>query len=270
MELDLPTAEVERTELVESPGAIALRVSNVSLKIGGTPILNNIYLELPQGSVAALVGPSGSGKSSLLRVLNRMWDASGSRAQVEGQVWFKGVNLYSRGVDVPWIRSRIGMIFQRPAPFPRSIYENLAMPLRVLGVSRHEMDARIQAALEMAVLWSEVKDRLHESALSLSGGQQQRLCIARALTVEPDVLLMDEPTSALDPGARNRIDELIESFKGRVTVLMVTHHLEEARKVADYMGVILSGNLHAFGPMEEILNQTKDPQVFEYLHSHES
>ncbi|MBX5466065.1 MAG: phosphate ABC transporter ATP-binding protein [Firmicutes bacterium] len=253
-----------RPNATDRAGLPWLRVSNVSLTVGHRAILQKIYLELQPGTVTALVGPSGSGKSSLLRVLNRLWDGIPG-ARVSGQVWFLGQNLYGPGVDVTWVRSRIGMVFQRPTPFPWSIYENLAIPLRVQGVPRRAIPDRVEEALRRAALWDEVKDRLREPALTLSGGQQQRLCIARALAVEPAVLLLDEPASALDPVSRGRIRELLAALRGQVTVLLVTHHLDDAVSVADYTGVLVDGVLTALDRTEAVFGAGAAPALREYL-----
>ncbi|MCL6561612.1 MAG: phosphate ABC transporter ATP-binding protein [Firmicutes bacterium] len=255
----------ESAAVADGARAPVLRVANITLTVGKTVILRDLYLELPAGTVTALVGPSGSGKSSLLRVLNRMWDGHPD-ARVSGQVWFRGINLYSRGIDVSWVRRSIGLVFQRPTPFPRSIYENIALPLRIHGAPRSEIADRVRLALEQAALWNEVEHRLHAPAESLSGGQQQRLCIARALAVGPEVLMLDEPASALDPASRARIEELILSLKRQVTILLVTHHLDQAQKVADYTGVLLQGELQAWGRTDEVFSQQSETAVYQYLH----
>lgn len=258
---------VQRESYREEDGAKALTIDHVSLRVGREPVLRDISMELPHGQVTALVGPSGSGKSSLLRVLNRLWDGV-PKARVQGAVWYQGTNLYDKGVDVAVVRSRIGMVFQRPTPFPKSIFQNVALPLAVHGVARSEIAPRVEAALTTVGLWNEVQSRLNASALTLSGGQQQRLCIARALAIEPDVLLMDEPASALDPKSRRRIDDLIVSLRGRVTVLIVTHHLDEARQVSDRLGVLINGRLEAFGPTETVFH-CQNETVAQYLHHHD-
>ncbi len=245
----------------------ALRLEHVSLTAGKHTILDDISMDLPDGRITALVGPSGSGKSSLLRIVNRLWDGV-PRVRVHGSVWYGDTDLYGDRVDVSVVRSHIGMVFQRPTPFPKSIFQNIALPLKVHGTARSEISDRVEAALQTVGLWDEVSNRLHQPALTLSGGQQQRLCIARALAVEPTVLLMDEPASALDPKSRRRIDELIMSLKGTVTVLMVTHHLDEARHISERLGVLVNGRLAAFGETEAVFASENDV-VAHYLHHHD-
>ncbi len=245
----------------------ALRLDHVSLRVGKHTILNDVSMDLPKGRVTALVGPSGSGKSSLLRVLNRLWDGV-PRVRVDGSVWYGDTDLYAKRVDVSVVRSHIGMVFQRPTPFPKSIFQNIALPLGVHGAARSEIAGRVESALKTVGLWDEVAGRLNQSALTLSGGQQQRLCIARALAVEPTVLLMDEPASALDPKSRRRIDELILSLKNTVTVLIVTHHLDEARQVSERLGVLVNGRLEAFGETDAVFASQNDV-VARYLSRHD-
>lgn len=257
------TGMAQPQSLQEAADADVLKLDHVFVTVGKQPVLRDISMELPRGQITALVGPSGSGKSSLLRVLNRLWDGV-PRARVEGAVWYGDTNLYDKGVDVAIIRSHIGMVFQRPTPFPKTIFQNIALPLSVHGVSRAEIPSRVEAALKTVGLWNEVDSRLHTPALTLSGGQQQRLCIARALAIEPDVLLMDEPASALDPKSRRRIDDLIRSLRGQVTVLIVTHHLDEARAVSDRLGVLVNGRLEDFGPTEEVFD-SQNETVRRYL-----
>lgn len=245
----------------------ALRLEHVTLKAGKHTILNDVSMDLPAGRITALVGPSGSGKSSLLRILNRLWDGV-PRMRVHGSVWYGDTDLYSKRVDVSVVRSHIGMVFQRPTPFPKSIFQNIALPLTVHGTARSEIADRVQAALKTVGLWDEVSHRLNQPAPTLSGGQQQRLCIARALAVEPSILLMDEPASALDPKSRRRIDELILSLRDAVTVLIVTHHLDEARHVSERLGVLVNGQLAAYGETEAVF-ASEDDVVAHYLHHHD-
>jgi phosphate transport system ATP-binding protein len=241
-----------------------LIAEHVTLTVKGHPVLRDVSVSLEPRTVTCLVGPSGSGKSSLLKVLNRMWDRVPG-VRIRGSVRFGSVDLYARRTDPTWVRSRIGMVFQRPLPFPRSIVENIALPLRIAGTPRREIPERVEAALQMAALWDEVKDRLHQSALTLSGGQQQRLTIARALAVHPDVLLMDEPASALDPRAREAIGELIRRVSEHVTILLVTHSLDEARALSTRLGVLIDGALAAFGPTEAIFQHAEPAAVRAYL-----
>ena len=244
--------------------AVSLEMESVSLNVGKQIILRNVSMGLPRGQVTALIGPSGSGKSSLLRIFNRLWDGV-PKARVEGAVWYQGINLYGRGVDVAALRSRIGMVFQRPTPFPKSIFHNISLPLLVHGYPRSEVSDRVESTLKRVGLWEEVANRLGSPAPALSGGQQQRLCIARALSIAPEILLMDEPASALDPRSRQRIDDLILSLKDSVTVLLVTHHLDEAQRVSSRLGVLMDGRLEAYGPTQELFSSASD-KVAQYLH----
>jgi phosphate transport system ATP-binding protein len=238
--------------------AALLDVSGLSLAVGGHPVLSEVTFALPRGGITSIIGPSGSGKSSLLRVLNRMWDGV-PKVRISGRVLFGERDLYARGTDVTWVRTQIGMVFQRPTPFPRSVYDNIALTLKVHGIP--DVPDRVRAVLTAAGLWDEVKDRLHASALTLSGGQQQRLCIARALAVNPEILLMDEPQSALDPASREQIAQLMIDLKETTTILLVTHHREDARRLSDRAGVMVSGRLRQFGAASDIF-QTDPAEVW--------
>jgi phosphate transport system ATP-binding protein len=206
-------------------------VSDLGVSYGGKPAIAEVSLDVFRNTVTAFIGPSGCGKSTFIRCFNRMNDLIPS-AKVEGTVLYHGEDLYGRDVDPVEIRRRIGMVFQKPNPFPKSIYDNVAFGPRVLGM-RGSLDERVEGALHQAALWDEVKDRLKDGALGLSGGQQQRLCIARALAVEPDVILMDEPASALDPISTTRIEDLMHDLKRRYTIVIVTHNMQQAARVAD-------------------------------------
>jgi phosphate transport system ATP-binding protein len=207
------------------------RVENLAVAYSGSPAVKGVTLDVHKNAVTAFIGPSGCGKSTFIRCLNRMNDVIPG-AQVEGTILYHGRDLYGRDVDPVEVRRRIGMVFQKPNPFPKSIYDNIAFGPRMLGLKR-DLDERVERVLHHAALWDEVKDRLKENALGLSGGQQQRLCIARALAVEPDVILMDEPASALDPISTTRIEDLIHELKREYTIAIVTHNMQQAARVAD-------------------------------------
>ncbi len=206
-------------------------ISDLAVSYDGRTVLRDVSFQVEQNEVTAIIGPSGCGKSTFIRCLNRMNDVVAG-AKVAGTILYNGLDLYGRGVDAVEVRKRIGMVFQRANPFPKSIYDNVAYGPRSLRM-RGNLDERVEGALEKAALWDEVKDRLKRSALSLSGGQQQRLCIARALAVEPDVILMDEPASALDPIATSRIEDLMHALKEAYTIVIVTHNMQQAARVAD-------------------------------------
>ena len=216
--------EIERREKVFS-------VADLGVSYGGVPAIEEVALDVYRNTVTAFIGPSGCGKSTFIRCFNRMNDLIPG-AKVRGTVLYHGADLYGREVDPVEVRRRIGMVFQKPNPFPKSIYDNIAFGPRVLGL-KDELDARVEKALHDAALWDEVKDRLRDNALGLSGGQQQRLCIARALAVEPDVILMDEPASALDPISTTRIEDLMHELKRQYTIVIVTHNMQQAARVAD-------------------------------------
>jgi phosphate transport system ATP-binding protein len=207
------------------------QIDHLTVAYGGADAIRHVDLEIHEHAITAVIGPSGCGKSTFLRALNRMNDLVPS-AKVTGEVLYQGVDLYGRGVDPIEVRRRIGMVFQRPNPFPKSIYDNVAFGLRVLGM-KDDLDGRVERALRGAALWGEVKDRLRKSALGLSGGQQQRLCIARAIAVEPDVILLDEPASALDPIATSAIEDLMQELKRDYTLVIVTPNMQQAARVAD-------------------------------------
>ena len=216
--------------------------------------------------VTAFIGPSGCGKSTFLRTLNRMNDIIPG-ARVEGRVSIDGEDIYRPGVDVVAVRRQVGMVFQKSNPFPKSIFENVAYGLRInkLTSNRSELAGRVEESLQQAALWDEVKDRLHESALALSGGQQQRLCIARALAVKPDILLMDEPASALDPIATQRIEELIYHLKAKFTIVIVTHNMQQAARVSDFTAFMYLGSLIEFGPTQTIFTSPSDQRTQDYI-----
>ncbi len=243
-----------------------IRASNLNFFYGSTQALHDINIQIPAQQVTAFIGPSGCGKSTFLRTLNRMNDTIlGTR--VEGQIELDGANIYAPNTDVVALRQKVGMVFQKPNPFPKTIYENVAYGLRVNGLvnNKAEMDARVEEALTDAAIWSEVKDRLHSSALSLSGGQQQRLCIARALVIRPEVLLMDEPASALDPLATQKIEELILKLRDTYTIVIVTHNMQQATRVSDHTAFFLLGNLIEFNTTEKIFHTPSDTRTKDYI-----
>jgi phosphate transport system ATP-binding protein len=241
-------------------------VERLNFFYGPKRALEDISIQIPSYLVTAFIGPSGCGKSTFLRTLNRMNDIiAGTR--VEGAILIDGKNLYTGGTDVVDLRRRVGMVFQKSNPFPKSIFENVAYGIRINGMARDRADlgARVEQSLQHAALWDEVKDRLHESALALSGGQQQRLCIARALAVRPEILLMDEPASALDPIATQRIEELIYDLKRDYTIVIVTHNMQQAARVSDYTAFFWLGKLVEFGRTDQIFTTPREKLTEDYI-----
>ena len=243
----------------------AIEVRDLNFFYGSFQGLKDINLDIEQGKVTAFIGPSGCGKSTLLRTLNRMYDLyPGQRA--EGKINFYGQNILEPGQDLNLLRSRIGMVFQKPTPFPMSIYENIAFGARLYEkLSRSEMDERVEWALNKAALWNEAKDKLNQSGLSLSGGQQQRLCIARAVAVKPSVILLDEPTSALDPISTGKIEELINELKTEYTIAIVTHNMQQAARVSDYTAYMYLGVLVEYGKTDEIFIKPQRKETEDYI-----
>ena len=242
-----------------------LDATGVNLWYGEKQALYDVSLPIKRNSVTALIGPSGCGKSTLLRCLNRMNDTVRG-CRLEGAVDFRGTDIYSPEVDVNLLRLRIGMIFQRPNPFPMSIRDNMAYGPRVKGIrNRRELDEITERCLRDASLYDEVSDRLNKSALGLSGGQQQRLCIARALALEPEILLMDEPTSALDPIATKKIEDLILKLKDDYTIVIVTHNMQQARRISDSIGFMYMGRMVEYGPTEDVFSSPKEELTSRYL-----
>lgn len=238
---------------------------NLNFYYGGFKALDNIKMNFYENEVTALIGPSGCGKSTFLRCLNRMNDLI-AISRVEGRVLLDGADIYADSVDVVNLRSKIGMVFQKPNPFPKSVFENVAYGLRVNGKrDKHFLAERVEESLKRAALWDEVKDRLNDSALGLSGGQQQRLCIARALAVEPEVLLMDEPASALDPIATQKIEELIHQLKSRYTIIIVTHNMQQAARVSDITAFFYIGKLIEVDDTDTLFTRPKLKQTEEYI-----
>ena len=242
-----------------------ISVKDMCLWYGEHQALKNINIEIPKKSITAFIGPSGCGKSTFLKTLNRMNDLIPS-VKITGDVRYDGADIFSREVDVNHLRKEIGMVFQKPNPFPMSIYDNVAYGPRTHGItSKVQLDEIVETALRDAAIWDEVKDRLKKNALSMSGGQQQRLCIARALAVEPKVLLMDEPTSALDPISTARIEELAMELKEKYTIVMVTHNMQQAVRVSDYTAFFLLGELVEFGSTDDIFSQPQDKRTEDYI-----
>ena|SRR6266568_2521808 len=242
-----------------------METRELTIRYGEKPAVRNVSLQLPERQVTALIGPSGCGKSTFLRSLNRMNELIPG-ASFEGEILLDGRNVYERHLDAVELRRRVGMVFQKSNPFPKSIFENVAYGLRVGGQKDREVVvARVEASLRGAALWEEVKDRLGESALGLSGGQQQRLCIARALAVEPEVLLMDEPASALDPIATAKIEDLIHELKERYTIAIVTHNMQQAARVSDQTAFFYMGDLVEVGPTERIFTNPTESRTEDYV-----
>jgi phosphate transport system ATP-binding protein len=249
--------------MFEPDTAIELEARDLSVLYGSTRAVRSVSIRVPDRRVVAFIGPSGCGKSTLLRCFNRMNDLVPG-ARVEGQALFQGRDLYAAGVDAVDVRRRIGMVFQKPNPFPKSIHDNVAFGARINGY-RGDIEELVERSLRRAALWDEVKDRLRDSALALSGGQQQRLCIARALAVEPEVLLMDEPASALDPIATQKIEELIYDLKQDYTVVIVTHNMQQAARVSDYTAFLYMGELIEYGPTERLFTNPVEDRTEAYI-----
>ncbi len=247
----------------EAPGAIEIQA--VGVAYGDNQVVHDVTMKIPEQRVTAFIGPSGCGKSTLLRCLNRMNDLIDS-ARVMGTIRVKGQDIYAPGTDVIDIRRRIGMVFQKSNPFPKSIFENVVYGLRIVGVrDRARLDEACERSLRSAALWEEVKDRLKDSALSLSGGQQQRVCIARAIAVEPEILLMDEPCSALDPIATVKIEELIYGLKEKYTIVIVTHNLQQAARVSDRTAFFWLGRLVEYGTTSDIFTKPREKLTEDYI-----
>ncbi len=244
---------------------IILEVRNLNFFYGAFQGLKNINLDIQKNTVTAFIGPSGCGKSTLLRTLNRMYDLyPGQRA--EGEINFDGKNILDPKQDLNLLRSRVGMVFQKPTPFPMSIYDNIAFGVKLYeNLSRSDMDERVEWALQKAAIWNEVKDKLGQSGLSLSGGQQQRLCIARGIAVKPAILLLDEPTSALDPISTGKVEELVHTLKSEYTVVIVTHNMQQAARVSDYTAYMYLGELMEFGETDQIFMKPARQETEDYI-----
>ncbi|HSR68824.1 MAG TPA: phosphate ABC transporter ATP-binding protein PstB [Acidobacteriota bacterium] len=249
--------------MAETADTPVLRTEKLTVTYAGKRALEEIDLQVHRRRITALIGPSGCGKSTLLRTLNRMNDFIPGAA-IGGKVYFEDIDLYGQGVDVTEVRRRIGMVFQSPNPFPKSIYKNVVWGPRIHRMGG-DSEQRVEQALKRAALWSEVHDRLHQSALELSGGQQQRLCIARALAMDPEVILMDEPCSALDPVATNRIEELLSDLRNEHTIVIVTHNMQQARRIADYTAFLDAGRLIEFASTDEIFDDPKEKRTADYV-----
>lgn len=248
-----------------SPEQKALDISNLNLYYGEKQALQNISMSIPKGQVTAFIGPSGCGKSTLLRCINRMNDLVDS-CRIDGEIILHGQNIYSKDVDVAALRRKVGMVFQRPNPFPKSIYENVIYGLRITGENnRRVLDEAVEQSLRSAALWEEVKDRLHDSALGLSGGQQQRLVIARAIAIQPEVLLLDEPTSALDPISTLTIEELINDLKKQFTVVIVTHNMQQAARVSDQTAFMYMGDLIEYNDTNTLFTTPDKKKTEDYI-----
>ena len=242
-----------------------ISVKDMCLWYGDHQALKNVNIEIPEKSITAFIGPSGCGKSTFLKTLNRMNDLIPG-VKITGDIRYEGTDIFSREVDVNNLRKEIGMVFQKPNPFPMSIYDNIAYGPRTHGItSKVQLDEIVERALRDAAIWDEVKDRLKKNALGMSGGQQQRLCIARALAVQPKILLMDEPTSALDPISTSRIEELVMELKEKYTIVMVTHNMQQAVRVSDHTAFFLLGELVEFGKTDDIFSQPKDQRTEDYI-----
>ncbi len=242
---------------------IILKVSNLSIYYGEHMAVNKINLNILKNKVTSIIGPSGCGKSTLLRSFNRMNDFN-PIISTTGKVYYADKNIYAEKVDPTSIRRSIGMVFQRPNPFPKSIYENITWGPKINGFLKNP-EALVEKSLKKAALWDEVKDRLHDSALSLSGGQQQRLCIARAIAMNPSVILMDEPCSALDPRSTARIEDLIDELRERYTILVVTHNMQQAARISDFTAFLYEGKLIEFGVTKEIFTKPKEKRTEDYI-----
>ena len=242
-----------------------ITVKDMCLWYGEHQALKDINIDIPEKSITAFIGPSGCGKSTFLKTLNRMNDLIPG-VKITGDIRYEGTDIFSKEVDVNNLRKEIGMVFQKPNPFPMSIYDNIAYGPRTHGITNKvELDEIVENALRGAAIWDEVKDRLKKNALGMSGGQQQRLCIARALAVQPKILLMDEPTSALDPISTSRIEELVMELKDKYTIVMVTHNMQQAVRVSDYTAFFLLGELVEFGKTDDIFSQPQEKRTEDYI-----
>jgi phosphate transport system ATP-binding protein len=244
---------------------LSIKIENLNLHYGQKQALHNINMEIPKQRVTAYIGPSGCGKSTLLRCINRMNDLV-DNARIDGKILLDNENIYDKAVNVAALRRRVGMVFQKPNPFPKSIFENVAYGLRIQGINdKRTLDETVENALRGAALWDEMKDRLNDNALGISGGQQQRLVIARAIAIEPEVLLLDEPASALDPISTLKIEELINELKEKYTIVIVTHNMQQAARVSDYTAFMYMGELIEIGNTNQLFTNPKKKQTEDYI-----
>ena len=246
-----------------------LTTKDLSVYYGKTKAVSKVSFNIPRNKIVALIGPSGCGKSTLIRCFNRMNDLIPS-AKVEGDVKYNETSIYSDKADPTYIRYKIGMVFQKPNPFPKSIYENVAFGPKINGFKSNEIEGIVETSLKKAALWDEVKDRLNDNGLELSGGQQQRLCIARALAVNPDIILMDEPASALDPVSTSKLEDLIKDLSSNVTIVIVTHNMQQATRICDYAAVMMAGQerigeLIEYGTNDSVFGNPKDKRTEDYV-----
>ena len=256
--MNTPAAQV-------NPPPPRLSVRNLNFYYGKYKAIKNVSLDIAQNQITAFIGPSGCGKSTLLRVFNRMFELYPDQ-RAEGEVLIDGQNILTSGEDVSLVRAKIGMVFQKPTPFPMSIYDNIALGIKLYEkLSRAEMDERVEWALTKTALWDEVKDKLQQSGMSLSGGQQQRLCIARGIAIKPEVLLLDEPTSALDPISTAKIEELVTELKNDYTVVIVTHNMQQAARVSDYTAYMYVGELVEYGATNDLFLKPKRQETEDYI-----
>ncbi len=263
--MDMSALERDNRSLSLENEETCITVRDLDLYYGDKQALHGINMTIPKRRVSAFIGPSGCGKSTLLRCFNRMNDLVDG-VRIDGAIELYGKDMYAPSVNVAELRRRVGMVFQKPNPFPKSIYENVAYGLRLQGQNnRRELDEIVESSLRGAALWDEVKDRLHDSALGLSGGQQQRLVIARAIAIEPEVLLLDEPASALDPISTLKIEELIYELKDRYTIVIVTHNMQQAARVSDYTAFMYMGNLVEFGDTDTLFTNPSEKQTEDYI-----
>ncbi|MFY0675681.1 MAG: phosphate ABC transporter ATP-binding protein PstB [Neptuniibacter sp.] len=263
--IDISSMQRDSRTLDLNDETLALEVKDLKLSYGDNEALHGIDMVIPKNRVTAFIGPSGCGKSTLLRCFNRMNDLVDD-CHITGEIRMDDRNIYDRSVEIAELRRRVGMVFQKPNPFPKSIYENVAYGLRIQGINKKRViDETVEWALKSAALWDEVKDRLHESALGMSGGQQQRLVIARTIAVKPEVLLLDEPASALDPISTLKIEELIHELKKDFTIVIVTHNMQQAARVSDYTAFMYMGDLIEFGVTDTLFTNPEKKQTEDYI-----